>query len=74
MKKKLFIVKVQLPLRTNEPEPKALFYDETRDIWSFLPIDKPLKKAMGGADKKFFYATMKGAIIHLEEEAPWQDW
>ena len=52
----LMIVKVQLPLSSNEVEPMALVYDENRQFEVFLPVTDGLKQEMSGLPKKYFYA------------------
>jgi hypothetical protein len=69
------IVKVQLPLATNEPEPMALFYTEGKKFMILLPIDKHLLKKMKDDNKAFFYADITDSIkVTLHGRAPWQDW
>jgi hypothetical protein len=52
----LMIVKVQIPLSSNEPEPTALVYDQSRKYEVFMPVTDELKKQMSGLPKKYFYA------------------
>ena len=69
-----FIVKVQTPLMTNDPEPKALVYDEKRWVEDQFPITKALKDAMGDSHKRYFWAHMEGTELHLDERAGAQPW
>lgn len=70
----MVIVKVQLPLSTNLEVPEALIYNQDRSILCQLPVSDDLKKSMGGAAKQYFFAELRGTILHLDKRAPWQDW
>ena len=48
------IVKIQLPVASNDPNPKALVYNEERDLEFLMPVEATLITAMGGHPKKFF--------------------
>ncbi len=70
------IVKIQLPLMSNEGYDHAMIYDKER---TFIRIvegkDFPaVKKMMGDDVKKFFHAKVEGKTLKLTEEAEWQEW
>ena len=69
-----FIVKVQIPVMTNSPNPQALVYDEYRRVEQQFPISKELKAAMGMAHKRYFFAHMEGTELHLDEKTGGQSW
>ena len=64
------IVKVQLPILTNDPCPHALIYSRGKKFIASLPVTPQLKEKMGSEIKQFFY-WVDGKIA---EKAPWQDW
>lgn len=68
------IVKVQLPLASNESQPQALVYDEGRSFTRTIPVTRDLRKKMAGAVKKFFYATLDGEKIEIGAAASFQGW
>lgn len=69
-----FIVKVQVPLSTNRPDPQALVYNEDRSALFEVPASDALLKRMAGSAKQFFFAEKKGEELHLGKKAPWQPW
>lgn len=69
-----FIVKVQLPIVTNDPNPQALVYDRYRRLCQHMPITKELLAAMGGEFKRYFCAYMEGTELHLDGQAGEQSW
>ena len=70
------IVKVQIPLATNEAEPLAYVYNRDRDYKMFMQITPDLIEAMRGTPKKFFHAhyDLENNDTVLGKEAPWQSW
>jgi len=72
---RIVIVKVQIPLAiTDDPDPKALVYDENRDVYGVAPIEGALRKAMGDREKGYFFAQSKGKALRLYGRAANQDW
>lgn len=71
--KKMEIVKIQIPIFTNAMA-EALIYNEDRSIEVTLPITKDLRKIMKKRPKAYFYAEVKNKLLHIDTEAPWQDW
>lgn len=72
------IVKVQRPVRTNDPQSPWLVYDESRKRQSQHPaatIPKYIKDAMGSDYKAFFHATWSAAIgwslLRRAEDQSW---
>lgn len=72
------IVKVQLPLVTNDPDPCALIYNASRSVEYMAPLSEPFGKdlirIMRGRPKAFFHAKLVGTILHIGDEAPWRRW
>jgi hypothetical protein len=68
------IVKVQLPLASNEAQPPALVYDEKRSFQAMVPVTKEIKDAMKGKPKAFFHAHRENDKVMLDQPAPWQNW
>ena len=68
------IVKVQLPLVSNEAEPKALIYNADRSIEYMPSVDDELRSLMGDRDKAFFHAELVGSILQIGNEADDQTW
>lgn len=70
------VVKVQLPLSTNDPVPKAMVYDETRSFQKQIPVTSALRKKMGSTAKRFFYATVTGndGDVEIGAVASWRAW
>jgi len=54
---KKMIVKVQLPLMSNDTEPRALIYNEDRSFETFYST-KGLSKLMKGQPKAFFQVNV----------------
>lgn len=52
--KKEVIVKVQVPLASDEVDAPAMIYAKGRKNQRFVPITPELEKAMGGQFKRFF--------------------
>jgi hypothetical protein len=71
---KKIIVKVQIPIISNDPVAKtmALVYDKSREP-HYLPL-KEVKTKMNDSLKKFFYAKKIDNSFVLGDEAPWQNW
>jgi hypothetical protein len=67
------IVKVQLPLATSEPKPKAMIYNKDRSVHMFTDVDM-VKNKMGKEKKLYFNAIVDGDSLTLLERAPWQSW
>lgn len=69
-----FIVKVQVPLAYSH-DAEVLVYNEDRSIQQQFPYSEDLAEIMGEEPKKYFYAhTGLDGYLHLDEEAPAQDW
>lgn len=69
------IVKVQTPLVTTEPEPRALVYNEDRSYEGWIQLTVDLLELMGPEPKKFFYASVdEDGILTIAGNAPWQTW
>ncbi len=76
------IFKVQLPIVTTDPSPKALVYNEDRSIYTKVAITAELLEDFteavespgGGPAKTFWYGELVGTQFQFEEPAPWQEW
>lgn len=61
--RKQTIVKVQLPLASNEENPQALVYNHDRTVEGFLPLSVTLLKGFKpGEAKAYFHAT----YVHVD--------
>ena len=72
----LQIIKVQLPISTNDPNAQALMYNKDRSWEGLYPIDQTVLDMMHGEFKRFFYAdiTDEGHTVSIFSNAPWQEW
>lgn len=68
------IVKVQVPIFP--PGGEALIYNEKRDFYCTGKLDASATKKMKGRLKAYFHAVENRSTgaIHLNTEAPEQDW
>jgi hypothetical protein len=70
-----FIVKVQMPIASNHDEPEVMVYNEDRSVMQQFPLSDDLREIMGEELKKYFYAhTGMDGFLHLDGEAPAQEW
>lgn len=69
------IVKIQMPLRTDDPDPKALIYNQDRSLNMMIPVRFPgLKELMGYRFKVYFDVTVTDTEIIFNKEVSKQDW
>jgi hypothetical protein len=68
------IVKVQIALAGNMPEPWCIVYDENRVMLYHGPFGGDVEQRMAGRPKAFFEAGLDGDSLVIGDEAPWQDW
>lgn len=71
------IVKIQLPLVTNEKVPMALVYNEDRSFEMMLKmsdIDLIVRHCFDGKMKQYFLVQVTGDEMSIHDVAPWQDW
>jgi hypothetical protein len=68
------IVKVQVPLATNDPNTPALIYDEFKTRMTQQSLDDATLKLMAGEPKAFFEAQWFDMRWQLGKRAAWQDW
>ena len=73
---KRMIVKLQVPLASNDPNAGALVYSRDRSFHTFIPMDEAVEEVMRGRPKAFFYVNFdkKRDEFAFEGEAPWQEW
>lgn len=67
------IVKVQIPLESNQEVAPALIYDRGRTFRRHVPLEEVAAR-MAGRAKAFFYARLTFGQIVLGDEAPSQGW
>ncbi len=68
------IVKVQLPIASNEADAPMLIYSEDQSIFTTMPIDAKSKKHFTDL-KSFHYARLRDdGILEFLGQAPWQNW
>ena len=60
MKHRAFIVKIQLPITSSEPDPPALAYDQSHSYIAEVPITAELHRMMRGRLKAYFHAKLEG--------------
>lgn len=68
------IFKVQVPIASNDPDPKALVYNRYRTKEGMVPIQPGLLDIMQGRLKIFIYASFHNGELDFRREAPWQEW
>ena len=71
------IVKVQVPLASNDPFAPALVYAEGRTHMRTIHLDDLPRKVLDAASqngKAFFYAQMAGGRMRFHNRAPEQSW
>lgn len=73
-KQKLEVFKVQVPLTTNDPQPKALIYNKDRSYEGLIPVTDEIRKMMDNEPKRFFWGHVEGDALTIDANAPWQNW
>lgn len=70
------IVKIQLPIVSNDPKAGALIYAQGRALSTQQGITPDVVRKMKGSLKAFFYADYNHgqARWHIKDLAPYQDW
>lgn len=71
------IVKVQVPLASNDPLAPALVYAEGRQHIRTIPLHDLPKEVLAAAlvtGKTFFYAQMIGGRMRFHKQAKDQEW
>ena len=69
-----FIVKVQVPLESSEPDPHILIYNEDKSIFETFPMTDEMHEAFTEPKSFQFARLRKDGMLVLCGEAPWQDW
>jgi hypothetical protein len=67
------IVKVQLEQAPSKGA-NVLIYSEDRTVLYQQSTPRALRKRLGKRQKAYFYATLRGTILNLGNEAPEQEW
>lgn len=65
-----FIAKIQVPFG---PGP-VLVYDESRELFVTMQATKELLAFMGGSRKIFAHVHVEHDKLHIDGQAPWQEW
>lgn len=68
------IVKVQMPITSSAPNPKALVYDKTRTYMVQMEVTPELEAKMEGSLKRFFQSKLVGDQVELGDPVRWQEW
>ena len=72
------IIKVQIPIMTNEPEPLALAYNQDRSVFVMIPqedLPPAVLQIAGRTGKGYFHAEISDDHkLMIGKEAPWQEW
>jgi hypothetical protein len=68
------IVKLQIPLSSNTPNPGALVYNKDHSYLAEIPITKQIRRLLKDRLKIYVLATIKNGVITLSDEQPAQDW
>ena len=68
------ILKVQLPLVSNDPKPAALVYNQSRDLEVDVPWEQWQTALPTREPKQFWYGRLNGTVLELDRPAPWQGW
>lgn len=68
------IVKVQLPLGTNEDIPHMLVYNEDRSVEVYTPVQERFAQELREAHKGFYHATVNDDQVNIGSPAAWQSW
>lgn len=67
------IVKIQMPLTTNDPDPQALVYNKNQSVYLNVPVAQA-EPHMKGRVKAYFHAKVEGDVVHIKQDASWQTW
>lgn len=69
------IVKVQRPISSNEKVPIGLVYNQQVTILFEMPLNGNfLRRFKKDVFKFFCHARVVNGVLHLDSDAPWQDW
>lgn len=68
------ILKIQLPISSNEPEPMALVYNKDRSFETFLRVTPALETLMDGQLKAYFRCEYDDTDITVLREVGPRDW
>jgi hypothetical protein len=69
------IIKLQVPLASSEPNPKALVYNQDRSVEQMFPISPEIMKLMKGRPKAYFVAKINAdQELEILAEATPQSW
>jgi len=71
------IVKIQVPLVTADPYPKALIYNKGKSVWITRGLEElpdHVLKIMSKEPKAFFHAKIVDDELEIGIAAPWQEW
>jgi hypothetical protein len=74
IKAKLTVIKVQLPVVTNNPEAVALVYDKEQKHYAEQPIDLKTRIAMKADLRAFFEGVWHNNVWVIGKRLPEQFW
>ncbi len=73
-KSKQFIVKVQLPIASNEDDAPLLIYNEDRSIMETFAMTDEMHEVFTELKSFHYVQHRKDGKLVFCGEAPWQDW
>ncbi|MGI9250792.1 MAG: hypothetical protein ACR2PR_06305 [Pseudohongiellaceae bacterium] len=70
------ILKIQVPLDTNEPEPFALVYNEDKSIFAQVPMSEDVLSHFDDGEFKIYVSAklVKDTIVIAGKLNEWPDW
>ena len=68
------IFKIQLPISSNEINPPALIYNESRSIELYIRVNQVKDLFYGSQKKIYVFGEMENNELEFHRIAPEQDW
>lgn len=68
------LVKIQLPISTNEDIPQMLIYNEDRSIYIMTPVQDRYAKELKQSLKGYYEAVVTGDIVDIGKRVEDQPW
>jgi len=72
-KKPQMIVKLQIQMFP-DPGSRVLIYNEDRSVYYEQEATEELRAILFDRPKRYLYAHLEGTLLHLDKDAPDQDW
>lgn len=60
------VLKIQVPLASNQENPPCLVYDQTRKFRTFVPLTSEIKRLLKGDPKGYFEAKIQPGTGEFE--------